>query len=327
MDEHKKRILIGVAAALICEILFGLSYSFTKNAMKSADELDLLGWRFVVAFASILVLRIFGVFTLNYRGKDIRPLLLICLFNPFLYFIGETFGISLTSASESGVLLACIPVTAIAASSLILGQRPSQRHVLGILITLTGVLTAVLATGLQLSFSPTGYAILLLAVISYSLYSVYVARTREFSGIETTYVMLAAGALSFGTILVVKNLKTGTLTHILTLPMHDLGFGAAVAYQGIACSMIAFFAANTAISHLGVNVTSSFIGVSAVVSILAGVIALGERVTLIQMIGMTLILAGVYIANASGPKPRSRATRRILVADDTNMQLPVSVDR
>ena len=316
MDDHKRRIAIGVSAALVCEVLFGLSYSFTKHAMNSADELDLLGWRFLLAFASIALLRALGILRTNFRGKNPKPLLLICLLNPFLYFIGETFGIARTSASESGVFLACIPVTAIAASSLILGKRPSQRQILGILTTLIGVITAVAATGLELSFSPSGYAILVLAVLSYSLYSVYVERASDFSGVEITYVMLAGGALSFGTILIAKHLRSGTLTEILALPLHDPGFGAAVVYQGIACSMIAFFAANTAISHIGVNATSSFVGVSAVVSILAGVIGLGERVTLLQMIGMTLILAGVYIANASGPKPRRRSAAQILADDE-----------
>ena len=71
--------------------------------------------------------------------------------------------------------------------------------------------------------------------------------------------------------------------------------------------MIAFFAANTAISHIGVNATSSFVGVSAVVAILAGVAVLGERITLLQILGMALILLGVYIANAVRPKPFRRA--------------------
>ena len=307
MDDHKKRITIGVAAALVCEVLFGLSYSFTKHAMNSADELDLLGWRFLLAFASIALLRALGILRTNFRGKNPKPLLLICLLNPFLYFIGETFGIARTSASESGVFLACIPVTAIAASSVILGKRPSQRQVVGIITTLIGVVTAVLATGLHLTFSPSGYAILVLAVLAYSLYSVYVERAREFTGVEITYVMLAGGASSFGTILVAKHLRTGTLGEILALPFTDTGFGAAVAYQGIACSMIAFFAANTAISHIGVNATSSFVGVSAVVAILAGVAVLGERITLLQILGMALILLGVYIANAVRPKPFRRA--------------------
>lgn len=308
MNDDRKRILIGVAAALVCEILFGLSYTFTKNAMKSADEIDLLGWRFLLAFASIVLLRALGLLRTSFRGKDPKPLLLICLLNPFLYFIGETFGIARTSASESGVFLACIPVTAIAASSVILGKRPSQRQVVGIITTLIGVVTAVLATGLQLTFSPSGYAILVLA---YSLYSVYVERAREFTGVEITFVMLAGGAASFGTILVVKHLRTGTLGEILTLPFADTGFGAAVVYQGIACSMIAFFAANTAIAKLGVNATSSFVGVSAVVAILAGVAVLGERVTLLQILGMGLILLGVYIANAARPKPFRRAAATV----------------
>ncbi len=303
MNAHKKRILMGVSAALVCEILFGLSYTFTKNAMKSADEIDLLGWRFLLAFAAIALLRLCGLLRTNFRGKNLKPLILICLLNPFLYFIGETFGIARTTASESGVFLACIPVTAIAASSLILGKPPSQRQVLGIVTTLIGVIIAVLAAGLTFTFSASGYAILVLAVLAYSLYSVYVERAREFTGVEITFVMLAGGAAAFATILLIKHLRGGTLFHILTLPFTDTTFGTAVIYQGLACSMIAFFAANTAITKLGVNAASSFVGISAIVALLAGAFILGENVSFLQILGMALILLGVYIANAAWPKP------------------------
>ena len=102
--------MIGSLCALGCEILYGMSYVFTKQATQSASALSLLGWRFVLAFVVMSILVIIGVIKVDLKGKSIRPLLLVALFSPVIYFIGETVGISNTTASESGVFLACIPV-------------------------------------------------------------------------------------------------------------------------------------------------------------------------------------------------------------------------
>ena len=56
---------------------------------------------------------------------------------------------------------------------------------------------------------------------------------------------------------------------------------------------------NAAIAKIGVNKTSSFIGVSTIVSILAGALALGEPLSVGQIVGTAVIVAGVYTANAS----------------------------
>lgn len=320
MEQAKRRILIGVAAALVCEVLFGLSYSFTKSAMGSADEIDLLGWRFLIAAASIIALRALGLVTTDLRRKlgesplgRQRTLLLavIAVLDPVLYFVGETFGISRTSASESGVFLACIPIIAIVLSSLILKKRPSRRQVVGILITMSGVLAAVLASGLDVSFSPLGYAFLALGVASYALYTVFVERAAAFTGVEITFAMLLAGAAFFGSAFLLKNLWAGTLAERLALPLTDPGFLIAILYQGIACSLIAFFASNTAIAHIGVNATSSFVGVSSVVAILAGVFALGEPLGPLQILGTALIVFGVALANSPSRATRAKRVRSV----------------
>ena len=55
-------------------------------------------------------------------------------------FIGETMGISLTTASESGAILACIPVVSLVAFTFILCEKPTKKQVIGILVTLIGVI-------------------------------------------------------------------------------------------------------------------------------------------------------------------------------------------
>ena len=298
---NRNNLMIGSLCALGCEVLYGMSYVFTKQATLSASALSLLGWRFVLAFFVMSILVIIGVINVDLKGKSIKPLLLVALFSPVIYFIGETVGISNTTASESGVFLACIPVAALIASTLILKKKPSKLQIIGILITLAGVLVTVFAVGATSSFSIVGYAFLLMAVVSYALYCVFVDKADSYSGMEITYMMLAAGAIVFAVLALVEAFINGNIGHLLTLPFKETGFMIAVIYQGIGCSVFAFFLSNVAIAKIGVNRTSSFIGVATVVSIVAGVLLLHENLSIGQIIGAVVIIIGVYTANAKKP--------------------------
>ena len=46
------KTFIGCLCALGCEILFGLSYAFAKQAMESTGAFELLGWRFFCGVCS-----------------------------------------------------------------------------------------------------------------------------------------------------------------------------------------------------------------------------------------------------------------------------------
>lgn len=70
-------VLIGCLCAVGCEILFGLSYVFTKQATASASVLALLGWCFVIAFAVMNILALAGLVKTDLRGKRLKKILLI----------------------------------------------------------------------------------------------------------------------------------------------------------------------------------------------------------------------------------------------------------
>lgn len=290
-------LVLGSLAALGCETLYGLSYIFTKSATDIASPLALLGWRFLIAFILMTLLIVVGVIHVDLKGKKLGPLLLVVLFDPVLYFIGETFGISHTTASESGVFLACIPVAALIASTLILHKYPTRLQVIGILITLVGVIVTVMAAGASASLSLVGYAFLLLAIITYALYSVYVEKAVAYTGIEITYIMLVAGALVFVIMALIESISRDNTQALISLPMKHLDFTIAVLYQGIGSSVLALFLSNFAIAKIGVNKTASFIGISTVVSIVAGVLLLGETFSSLQLLGAAIIICGVYTAN------------------------------
>lgn len=291
------RVLTGSLCALGCEVLYGLSYLFTKQTAETASPLALLGWRFVVALAAMSLCVALGFISVRLKGRRLGPLLRVALFCPCLYFIGETVGIRETTVTESGVFLACVPALSLLASTVILKKKPTKRQIIGILVTFLGVMTTVVAVGLSSSLSPVGYAALMLAVVAYALYSVFVDLAADYTGAEITYVMLCSGAAFYGLLALGEAAAHGALSELLTLPARSGTFRTAVLYQGIGCSVAAFFLSNAAIAKIGVNKTSSFIGVSTIVSILVGALALGEPLSVGQIVGAAVIVAGVYTAN------------------------------
>jgi len=294
MNKHK--ILIGCLCAAGSEILYGLSYAFTKTGVQAAGAAELLGWRFLIACAVMVPAVLCGLVKINFK-KDCRPLLPVVILCPVVYFMSETLGIRMTTASETGVMMASIPIVSLVLSSVMLHKKPTRLQVTGILITFTGVVITVVAAGISTGLNITGYLFLILGVLSYSLYSVYVEKAKGFTDMEITCAMLAAGAVTYVSFAVIRAAANGSLAELVTLPFTNTAFLTAVLYQGIGSSVLAFLLANGAITRLGVNGMSCFIGVSTVVSLFSGAFALHESISALQLFGAFVIIAGIYTAN------------------------------
>lgn len=305
---EKKRMIKGSLCAIFCEILFGLSYLFTKHATSSVGALTLLSWRFITAFLVLSLCAATGVIKINLKGKKLWPLFLIAILQPVIYFTGETVGIRLTTASESGALLAVIPVVTLMVSMVVLRQKPTKLQTAGICVTMAGVMVCVLSKGMEASFNLIGYIMLFVAVVSYSLYSVFSQKAASFSSVEKTYVMAALGAAVFTSAALIQSVCSHSVFEFLTAPFTDTSFLTAVLYQGIGCSVAAFLLYNLAIAYIGSNRSASFVGISTVVSVLAGVFFLRESFSPFQAAGVLLIIGGVYLANLTwGAKRHSRS--------------------
>ena len=302
MGKHKS--LIGVICAVVCQFIFGFSLLFTRTATYLASPMTLLSWRFIIAFIVFNLCVLMGIIKVNLKGKPLLPLILIAIFYPLLYFIGETIGISLTSASESGTMIATIPIATLLFSSIILRITPAKFQIVGICTTVLGVVVIVIVQGLDAAFNPIGYTMLLLAVVSYALYAIFAQKAEMFTSAEKSYIMTALGAFSFTTVALMENLIHGTLATFVALPFANMDFLVSVLYLGIGSSVGAFLLYNTAIANIGATRAVSFAGISTIVAVISGVIILQERFAFFQGVGVVLVIVGVYLANAM-PKRRT----------------------
>ena len=292
------RTQVGVVAAVAVQLLYGCSFAFTKSVTGSVDVITLLGWRFVAALAAMLALVAARVIKVRVTRATLGPLLLLAAFQPLAYYVGETFGVMRTTASEAALIIAVIPVAMIVTAAIVVRRRPSRWQVAGVAVTLVGVAAVVVASRLSASFDLAGYAMLLAAVVAYALYAAFAERfAQTATDMDKTFVMVAVGALVFGGAALGRHAADHTLGALAALPVTQPGFAVAVAYLALGSTIGAFFCQNVAISRLGSTRLSTFIGLSTVTTLTVGALALGEALSVAQLTGGAVILAGVYLAN------------------------------
>lgn len=298
---------IALIACLITNTAFGLTFLFTRQALYDVSVLSLLSWRFSLAFVAMTLLKFCGILKINLKGRSLKPLFLIGIFHPILYFVGETVGIGLTSTSEAGVIIATMPIVTMLLAVLILREMPTRLQAVSIIVSVIGVCVVVLGRHTVATLNPLGYAALAVAVLAGALFFITSRRAADYSSAEKTYVMMGMGFVVFTSAALVEHISQGTVRAWLTLPIADPWLWLPFVYLGIVTSIFGFMLQNYSIAVLGVNRVSSLAGFVTIVTIVAGVLVLNETFTFTQGVGTALIILGATGANYVRKKPTNQS--------------------
>jgi drug/metabolite transporter (DMT)-like permease len=293
----KWRRFLPILAGLVISFIFGFSFLFSKQSLASMTPLELLAHRFSLASVLLLILIFLKIIKVNLSFNLIRDLLPIACFQPVIYFLGETYGIKLTTASESGLIVSLIPVAVTLMSRFFLKEKASSRQWIFILMSVFGVVVVVLATsGFNFGVHLMGIGALLIAVLAAAVYNILSRKlSSKYTPAEITVVMMVTGAIFFN-VCRVLTMKTDQFYFAAFLNISSL---VTLLYLGILSSVAAFFLVNYMLNRMPASQTATFINLTTVVSVVAGVVFRGESFGVFSFIGGLLILAGVWGANAN----------------------------
>jgi len=295
---NSKTNILPILSGILTSTIFGLSFLFSKKALNIVDPFTLLSFRFLVAFLIMSILILFGIIKINYKGKNVKNLILLGFTQPIIYFIFETYGIQFSSSSQAGLMIAIIPIVVTILSAYALKEIPSKLQWVFIILSVSGVVFIVLMNG-STSFdgSLLGIFLLLGAVFSAAVFNILSRKFSEkFSPMELTYAMMTMGAVFFNLVSIYNHIRTNTLIQYF-LPLTNRNFLVSLAYLGILSSIIAFLLINFTLSKIEASKAAIFSNLSTIVSIIAGVLLLRESFKLYHLIGATLILIGVWGTN------------------------------
>jgi drug/metabolite transporter (DMT)-like permease len=237
----------------------------------------------------------FPSLTLKEHGK----ILLAALFQPGLYFVFETTGLQYTTASKASLIVAAIPITVLVLSVLLLKEKLSPLALAGIGISFVGAVLLVVGdpeTRWALEGPMLGDLLIFGAVTSMAFYTIIMKRMiQTHSALDVTGLQICYGALLFAPALLwespraLASVSTPSLIALICLTLF--------------ATIGAFFCYNYALARLSASKTALFLNCVPVVTTIGAWAVLGERLTLVQIIGGALVLVSVYLISALEKRP------------------------
>ncbi len=291
---RKKEVLAYFGMVLNTSIT-GLSFIFMKVALKHTTPLDLLAHRFTAAMVVVVGLWAAGLIRFpRFDKARLKPLLLLALFYPVLFFTLQTFGMKFSTASEAGIIFAVTPILTLLSAMIFLKERTSWLQKLGILLSVGGVILIILKTNSHLGASdPRGVVLLLLSVLSVvTYYTVGKKAGQRFSALELTVLMTFLAFVTFNLWAAFVHYQTGTLNQFF-VPLKQPGFLIPVLYLGILSSLLTSFLSNFALTAIPASKIAVFNNLSPIISVLGGIFILYETLYAYHIVGGLLVLTGV----------------------------------
>lgn len=285
--------LVGVyLSAVFATIFWALSFVWYKEVLVLYKPISLVLMRLIIS--SILLFAVTtSIGKLNkIDRKDIKPFLLLSFLQPFLYFLGESYGVSLTPSTLSAVIIATIPLFSPIGAFYFLKERITLMTFFGIIISIFGVAIVIFHQGFDLSgVNPIGIAFLSLAVVAALGYSLIIKKLANkynvFSIVAYQNLIGIFYFLPLFFILDYKEFIQVTPTWDVIIPLLNLG---------IFASTFAFVFFTYSIKHLGVSKANIFTnGIPAVTAVFAYFI-LGEELTILKMVGILVVVFGLLIS-------------------------------
>ncbi len=298
-SRQSSKILAYIAAS-VAVTLWGMSYIWTDKIINQGVPI------FYFIFVRILLAGvIMFLFNTAYgrikriQKRDLPKFLLLAFFEPFTYFICETFGIKLTgSPTISAVVIATIPIFSTGAGVIFFKEKITPLNIIGIIISLTGILMVAAAKGAAGENFIWGILLLLVAVLSTVGHS---SLTKSLVGIYSSQTIVMyqflIGAVYLLPLFLWKGLDDFNA---------EIYFSPEVWYPLICltifCSSLAFSLWVSSIKSLGVAKSSIF---SAMIPVAAAVVAwiLGhELLNARQWTGIAISVIGVVLSQNNAKK-------------------------
>ena len=291
-------------ALLFIAVLWGTAGVVAKVLLRELSPFVITFYRF--AGAALLL----SPFISPYR-KPVRfwvrliPLSLLNTCNVLLFY----FGLTTTTAVAASIIGTATPLVTLLFSHYLIYEHSALKERIGILIGLIGTLIVIvlpaIERGQQLIGDIRGNILVLLALVAWTLYSVYSRKfisQQTYAPQDTAFMNFAVtGAVALVIALVLK--QPFVTPQVLTVP-----YLATLLFAIVGITLITFTVFQWIVKHIKITTASVKDYIKLVVGIGLGVLLLHESFTFSYLLGTALVVTGVFIATGD------RVTAKLLHA-------------
>ena len=298
LTKHTKAIL----AAIGVYFIWGFTFLASAVAQRSASPIVLLMYRFDLSSVFMLVPVLLRKKSLHFRGKNMLPMILMGICEPVIYFIGEQYGIKNTNSSFAGICISVIPLVTMFMAVLFLKEKPHPLQWLFSVVSIGGVIAiSVFTSEAGGNITIKGILWLVLAVVTAAAYVTLnrISSQSSFTVYERTVIVQLEGAVFFTLLAVIENFSD---LNALFIPAAEPKFLVAILYLSLFASAIGYSLHSYALDNAPIANVTTLNGLVTILSVIAGVVILGEPFSVKAAVAMVVVLGGIWGVQRFTPK-------------------------
>ncbi|MDR6723681.1 drug/metabolite transporter (DMT)-like permease [Paenibacillus amylolyticus] len=266
---------------LLATVIWGSSYLFMKSGLESMQELNLVAFRFAIAFIAAAVIFHRRLFRMDVRTFVAGAVMGTALFAAFVFI---TYGVQRTTTSQAGFLISLAVIFVPILTTAIHRRMPDRRLMMSIIVAVTGLGLLTLQHELSLH---TGD---ILCIVAALIYAIYIMIAGKFT---PKHDPLTLGTVQLG-VAAIWGIVATFLFESPRLPDSPESW-AAILGLGVLCSGIGYILQTLAQRHASPTRTSLIFSLEPLFAAAFAFSFQGETLTLQGYTGAALMLVGVLI--------------------------------
>lgn len=288
--------------ALLSMLFWGFSFVWVKVVY--AHEYKPIMTIFIRLVLSSVILYV--VIKLLKRGQkvarsDYGRFLLLALFQPFFYFLGESYALNDNNFSSTlaAVIISTIPLITPFFAYLFLKEKISLLNFAGFVISFLGIVLMVVNPDFSFRASPRGVLLEFGAVFAAIFYSIIVKKlTHKYSSFTIIKVQNVLGAVYFLPLFLIFDF------HQFISVRPDMQLITSMLMLVVFASSGAYLLYIPVVREMGINTANIFTNFIPVFTAVTSFIVLAEAFDLNKIIGMTVVIAGIIISQIRNNKKK-----------------------
>jgi drug/metabolite transporter (DMT)-like permease len=273
-------------------LIWGINFSVIKLSLRSLSPLAFNSLRFTLATIILLtILRLRGE-TFRLTRRDLLPVIFLGLVGHTLYQLLFINGLAHTTAANSALLMATAPIFVAIYGQVLRIERASIWTWAGIILSFIGIVLLIGGSGASLRLGAETIVGDLMVLAAAMLWAAYTTGSKpllaRYSPLKLTALTMVAGTIP----LVVVSIP----------PLRSQDWGAVTAgawmgwlYSSLFAVVVAYLGWYTSVARVGTTRTAIYSNLTPVVAIVVAWVALGDQLSLLQLLGAAIVLAGLVL--------------------------------
>ncbi|MBN2698641.1 MAG: DMT family transporter [Bacteroidales bacterium] len=301
MGTSKFGVYAGVVLAMV---FWGFTFVVFKFANQSFNPISIVFIRLVIASFFLFGFAFFLNRLNRIKKKDFRWFILLAFFEPFIYFLGEAYGLTMVSSTVGAVIVSTIPLFLPYASWIFFREKLSALNKIGLVVSFIGVLMVIMVKSDDLTATPKGVLLMFLAVVAAIGYTMVAKKlTEDYNPLSITAYQGLIGMIFFLPLFLFIDLPGLDMSAVSPISLY------AVLYLGVVGSGICFILLTIAMRELGAAKANIFANLVPVVAAYFSFLILKESMPLVKVLGIIIVILGLFMTQIEGMFNR-RANRK-----------------